>query len=295
MEEQENICINNYTIQDNKSLSDSEEYIKMRATEELQTSNEYATIEEAQHNKSMCIVAFEENENEQTLSENRALTSILQIIKRKKKESCIMALVLIFFIMFLAFCSALTVYNYSRLEQLTLQMKIHYEKESNQVKEYFTGHWKNIQKLNSSLMEQKHQLEEYFPKMTELNQNQLEIYESIEQLNLTVLEDKSHLIEYILSLNMNINISSHVNYILDNLGLYENYPISSCKYVDFPHPSRKSGYYWVKNQLGRAIKVYCIIFTRSICDYFFGHCITGGMMRIAKLNRVKTQHNFFPD
>ena len=65
--------------------------------------------------------------------------------------------------------------------------------------------------------------------------------------------------------------------ILENPGLYQDYPAASCATIFLYAPSSSSGHYWVKSSNGSAVRVYCDM-TR-----FCGNTI-GGWMRVIELD-----------
>ena len=80
-----------------------------------------------------------------------------------------------------------------------------------------------------------------------------------------------------------LNISKHINMIIEVLSLYEDYPAASCRTISLLHPSFRSGYYWVQSGNGQSIHVYC---KQNILYYSrYYYIFIPGWMRIAKLTK----------
>ena len=80
-----------------------------------------------------------------------------------------------------------------------------------------------------------------------------------------------------------LNISKHINMIVEVLGLYEDYPAASCRTISLLYPSFRSGYYWVQSGNGQSIHVYC---KQNILYYSrHSYIFIPGWMRIAKLTK----------
>ncbi len=82
-----------------------------------------------------------------------------------------------------------------------------------------------------------------------------------------------------------------LNNFFDKIGLFEDYPINSCRHIHIFHPYKQSNYYWLKNQQNQAIQVYCSL--SPSCIYFYTLCSVGSM-RITKLNKIQNRAQCFP-
>ncbi len=246
-------------IEETNSLSCSGEYIEVANFHRKISTNEYATIDIVgqKHLNST-------DTNEIQISAEKNLKNQTSI-KKMRKEFCFLILAALFFSIFIILCFAFTAYNYNRLESLSLQLKTLDKRDSNQFKE-------------SSL------------RISDVLQAQFEIFQNMEQFNISFFTERNQVEYYFNKLILSTNTSNYVNRILDIIGLHESYPVSSCRYIPFFHPFKQSGYYWVKNQHGITIQVYCIL--EPSCIYYRG-CNTG-WTRIAKLSKVQNGAQCFP-
>ncbi len=329
----ENIDIRNTNTQDTDSSSRSGEYTELTTIHRQDSTNEYATIGIVGQNQ------LNSTDTNGTIISGKKVLENPKPIKKSRKEFCFHGLAILFASTFILLCFAFTAYNYYRLESLSLQLKTLNKRESNQLKESSIiikdllqaqfKMYQNIEQLNISSLNERDQNEYYFNKISDLNENQLKIFEyveqvnqssinqkyqldeyhtenmklnktqlkilvNVEQLNSSAIEERSQLFELIQNLILlSTNASNYVNDVLDNIGLYEKYPISSCQYINLIHPYWKSGYYWVKNQHGVAVRVYCVLSQSCIGTYYHIRGCTTSWMRIAKLSRVQNRAQCF--
>ena len=138
--------------------------------------------------------------------------------------------------------------------------------------------FEDIVKLQNSSMQQllstiDDQLTELDLHIQQINASVQVQEDTVNQLNistrLTELEDTE---------NLQNNKIQQINASL--AGLHPSFPATSCAALP---PSSPSGYYWVRNSNGSAVRVYCDM-TRSCGG------VTGGWVRVAELDMTNSSH-----
>ena len=169
-------------------------------------------------------------------------------------KNCRYSCILLFLLIFILLCSAFIVYNYYQLRLLTKQIRILDDRESHRFKESSN----NISDIYQKQIDQE------------------------KQVSTSAMVKRSQIHNL---------IQEGLNNFFDKIGLYEDYPINSCRYIRVFHPYKQSDYYWINNQQNRTIQVYCSL--SPSCIYFHRLCSVGSM-RITKLNKIQNRAQCFP-
>ncbi len=104
------------------------------------------------------------------------------------------------------------------------------------------------------------------------------ISERLDNVTVQVTQDYSSRIQ---QLNASLSESTTaLETFLLNVLVDQNHPVTSCSALPLSFPS---GYYWVSNSNGSAVRVYCDM-ARS-CDG-----VTGGWLRVAELDMTNSSH-----